>query len=453
MSTICAIATPMALGGISVIRISGEKAIEIGVSVFSTANGQDVEKMEGYTCAYGKIISDGVEIDDGIITVFRAPRSFTGEDVCEISCHGGIYVTKQVLRAIIKNGAVPAQAGEFTKRAFLNGKMSLTQAEAVMDVISAQGEQALRAAVSSHEGALYSRIRKITDKLVSILGELAAWVDYPEEDLPDIELSTLKASLEECIAELNKLLQSYDSGRILREGIDTAIVGKPNVGKSTLMNLLLGYERSIVTDIEGTTRDIVEESARIGEIVLRLSDTAGIHDTEDIIEGVGVNLAKKKISEADLIIAVFDNSRKLTDEDFSVIESVKEKACIAVLNKTDLESEVDINVLKEYFNYVIEISAKNNTGIEELKSALEEIFRLNQFDATSGIIANERQKQCVEEARKYLVSANDVLTMGETYDAVTVLIDKAADALLELSGEKATEAVVNDVFSRFCVGK
>lgn len=453
MSTICAIATPMALGGISVIRISGEKAIEIGASVFSTANGKDVEKMEGYTCAYGKIISDGVEIDDGIITVFRAPRSFTGEDVCEISCHGGIYVTKQVLRAIIKNGAVPAQAGEFTKRAFLNGKMSLTQAEAVMDVISAQGEQALRAAVSSHEGALYSRIRKITDKLVSILGELAAWVDYPEEDLPDIEFNALQASLSECIAELDKLLLSYDSGRILREGIDTAIVGKPNVGKSTLMNLLLGYERSIVTDIEGTTRDIVEESARIGEIVLRLSDTAGIHDTEDIIEGVGVNLAKKKISEADLIIAVFDNSRKLTDEDFSVIESVKDKACIAVLNKTDLEPEVDINVLKEYFNYVVEISAKNNKGIDELKSALEEIFRLNQFDATSGIIANERQKQCVEEARKYLVSANDVLVMGETYDAVTVLIDKAADALLELSGEKATEAVVNDVFSRFCVGK
>jgi tRNA modification GTPase len=443
----------MALGGISVIRISGEKAIEIGASVFSTANGKDVEKMEGYTCAYGKIISDGVEIDDGIITVFRAPKSFTGEDVCEISCHGGIYVTKQVLRAIIKNGAVPAQAGEFTKRAFLNGKMSLTQAEAVMDVISAQGEQALRAAVSSHEGALYSRIRKITDKLVSILGELAAWVDYPEEDLPDIEFNALQASLSECIAELDKLLLSYDSGRILREGIDTAIVGKPNVGKSTLMNLLLGYERSIVTDIEGTTRDIVEESARIGEIVLRLSDTAGIHDTEDIIEGVGVNLAKKKISEADLIIAVFDNSRKLTDEDFSVIESVKDKACIAVLNKTDLEPEVDINVLKEYFNYVVEISAKNNKGIDELKSALEEIFRLNQFDATSGIIANERQKQCVEEARKYLVSANDVLVMGETYDAVTVLIDKAADDLLELSGEKATEAVVNDVFSRFCVGK
>lgn len=453
MSTICAIATPMAMGGISVIRISGEKAIEIGASVFSTANGKDVEKMEGYTCAYGKIISDGVEIDDGIITVFRAPKSFTGEDVCEISCHGGIYVTKQVLRAIIKNGAVPAQAGEFTKRAFLNGKMSLTQAEAVMDVISAQGEQALRAAVSSHEGALYSRIRKITDKLVSILGELAAWVDYPEEDLPDIEFNALQASLSECIAELDKLLLSYDSGRILREGIDTAIVGKPNVGKSTLMNLLLGYERSIVTDIEGTTRDIVEESARIGEIVLRLSDTAGIHDTEDIIEGVGVNLAKKKISEADLIIAVFDNSRKLTDEDFSVIESVKDKACIAVLNKTDLEPEVDINVLKEYFNYVVEISAKNNKGIDELKSALEEIFRLNQFDATSGIIANERQKQCVEEARKYLVSANDVLVMGETYDAVTVLIDKAADDLLELSGEKATEAVVNDVFSRFCVGK
>ena len=453
MSTICAIATPLAVGGISVIRISGENAIKIAKKVFSTINNKDVEKMHGYTCAYGKVISNGKEIDDGILTVFRAPRSFTGEDVCEISCHGGIFVTKQVLRVVIENGAVPAQAGEFTKRAFLNGKMSLTQAEAVMDVISAQGEQSLRAAVSTHEGALYIRIRKITDKLVSILGELAAWVDYPEEDLPDIEFSTLQNSLTENISELDKLLASYDSGRIFRNGIDTAIVGKPNVGKSTLMNLLLGYDRSIVTEIEGTTRDIVEESAKIGEIILRLSDTAGIHETEDIVEGVGVDLAKKKINEADLILAVFDNSRKLTDEDFSLIESVKDKHCVAVLNKTDLETMVDINILKEYFKYVVEISAKNNHGIDELKEALEEIFKLNEFDATSGIIANERQKQCVEEAKSYLVSANEVLISGETYDAVTVLIDKAAERLLELSGEKATEAVVNDVFSRFCVGK
>ena len=453
MSTICAIATPLAVGGISVIRISGEKAIEIAKSVFSTTSGKGVGKMQGYTCAYGKVISDGKEIDDGILTVFRAPKSFTGEDVCEISCHGGIFVTKQVLRAVIQSGAVPAQAGEFTKRAFLNGKMSLTQAEAVMDVISAQGEQSLRAAVSSHEGALFTRIRKITDKLVSILGELAAWVDYPEEDLPDIEFSTLHNSLSQNIFELDRLLDSYDSGRIFRNGIDTAIVGKPNVGKSTLMNLLLGYDRSIVTEIEGTTRDIVEESARIGEIVLRLSDTAGIHETQDIVEGVGVNRAKKKISEADLVLVVFDNSRKLTNEDFSLIESVKDKHCVAVLNKTDLESMVDINVLKEYFKYVVEISAKTNDGIEMLKSSLEEIFKLNDFDATSGIIANERQKQCVESAKDYLIKANEVLISGETYDAVTVLIDKAAERLLELSGEKATEAVVNDVFSRFCVGK
>ena len=453
MSTICAIATPLALGGISVIRISGKDAITVGAAIFSTASGMSVEKMEANTCAYGKIISGGKEIDDGIITVFRAPKSFTGEDVCEISCHGGIFVTKQVLRAAIENGAVPAQAGEFTKRAFLNGKMSLTQAEAVMDVISAQGEQSLRAAVSSHEGALFSRIKKITDKLVSILGELAAWVDYPEEDLPDIEFSTLQNSLNENIAELDMLLASYDSGRILRNGIDTAIVGKPNVGKSTLMNLLLGYDRSIVTEIEGTTRDIVEESARIGEIILRLSDTAGIHETDDIVEGVGVNLAKKKINEADLVLVVFDNSRKLTDEDYLLIKSLKDKHCIAILNKTDLESKADISVLSDYFNYVVEISAKNKDGIDVLKQKLEEIFKLNEFDATSGIIANERQKQCVESAKRYLVSASEVLLSGETYDAVTVLIDKAAESLLELTGEKATEAVVNDVFSRFCVGK
>ena len=453
MSTICAISTPLAVGGISVIRISGEKAIEIATKVFSTVSNTCVEKMAGYTCCYGKIVFDRKEIDEGILTVFRAPKSFTGEDVCEISCHGGICVTKQVLRAVVESGAIPAQAGEFTKRAFLNGKLSLTQAEAVMDVITAQGDQALRVAVSSHEGALYSRIRKITSRLVSILGELAAWVDYPEEDLPDIEFETLKNSLSEINFELNKLLESYDFGRIIRNGIDTAIVGKPNVGKSTLMNLLLGFERSIVTEIEGTTRDIVEETVKLGDFVLKLSDTAGIHETSDIVEGVGVSLAYKKINEADLVIAVFDNSRELTDEDFKLIETVKGKPCIAVVNKSDLEQKLDKENLSMYFKYVIEISAKNSENINTLTNTLEEIFKLNQFDVTSGIVANERQKQCVEISRKYLVSALEVLLSGETYDAVTVLIDKAAESLLELSGEKATEAVVNDVFSRFCVGK
>jgi len=453
MSTICAISTPNAVGGISVIRISGEKAIEVASKIFQPLSCDCVEKMAGYTCCYGKIFSDGVEIDDGILTVFRSPKSFTGEDICEISCHGGIYVTKQVLRAVVASGAEPAQAGEFTKRAFLNGKLSLTQAEAVMDMISAQGEQAHRCAVSAHEGVLFSRIKILTDKLVSILGELAAWVDYPDEDLPEIEAGTLNKSLADIIFQLEDLLKGYDIGRIFRDGIDTAIVGKPNVGKSTLMNMLLGFDRSIVTDIAGTTRDIVEESVRVGDLIMRLSDTAGIHETADIVEGVGVSLAYKKLSEADMVIAVFDNSQELSNEDFDILEKIGEKPCVAILNKSDLGNKLDREKLSTYFNRVVEISAINKTGIDELVFQLEDIFMLNQFDANSGVITNERQKLCVDGAKKSLESALNCLVSGESYDAVTVLIDKGANMLLELTGEKATEAVVANVFSRFCVGK
>ena len=296
-------------------------------------------------------------------------------------------------------------------------------------------------------------MKKITEKLVSILGELAAWVDYPEEDLPEIESVTLQNSLENVISELSDLQKGYDIGRILREGIDTAIVGKPNVGKSTLMNMLLGYERSIVTDIAGTTRDIVEESVRLGDLILRLSDTAGIRETNDVVEGVGVNLAYKKLSEADLIIAVFDNSQELSDGDFEVLNKIGDKPCVAVINKSDLVQKIDRQKLSTHFKYIVEISAKNNVGISELTELLEEIFRINHFDANSGVITTERQKQCVDSAKISIEKALTSLISGETYDAVTVLIDDGANMLLELTGEKATEAVVANVFSRFCVGK
>jgi len=453
MGTICAISTPNSVGGISVIRISGDDAIKIASKVFQPISTDSVEKMAGYTCCYGRVVFDGKEIDDGVLTVFRSPKSFTGEDVCEISCHGGIFVTKQVLRAIVSSGATPAQAGEFTKRAFLNGKMSLTQAEGVMDMIMAQGEQAHRSAVSAHEGVLFARVKKITDKLVVILSELAAWVDYPEEDLPEIEYGTFDKSLGEALVELNELLKSYDIGRIFREGIDTAIIGKPNVGKSTLMNMLLGFDRSIVTDIAGTTRDIVEESVKLGDLILRLSDTAGIHETTDFVECVGVSLAYKKLQEADLVIAVFDNSEALSQADMDLLDKLGDKPCVAVVNKSDLEQKLDKEILNKHFSKIIDISAKNKTGADELIFALEELFQVNQFDANAGVITNERQKQCVEKAMVSIESALATLRNGETYDAVTVLIDEGANVLLELTGEKATEAVVSAVFSRFCVGK
>lgn len=456
MKDICAVSTPLAEGGISVIRISGDNAVSIGAKVFKPLSCKSVENMAGYTCAYGKIVDkNGREVDDGVLTVFRAPKSYTGENVCEISCHGGIYVTKKVLRLCIEQGAELAQRGEFTKRAFLNGKLSLTQAEGVMETISAQGEYALNSANLTKEGRLFRLISDMSKKFVTILGELAAWVDYPEEDLPEISEDNLRESLKNALAGLDKIIADHDSGMILKNGVDTVIAGKPNVGKSTLMNMLLGYDRSIVTNVAGTTRDVIEESAKLGELILKLSDTAGIHETDDEVEKIGVDIAKKKLKNAMLVIEVFDISRELDEEDLELLEYVKKlgKKVIIVLNKSDLENVVERSQLEKYSDYVIEISAKLDEGREELQKATEKLLGIGGYDADSTIFANERQISCAERARKYLAMALESLDMGETLDAVTVMIDNGANALLELTGEKATEAVVDEVFSKFCVGK
>ena len=454
MSTICAVSTPLAQGGISVIRISGKDALKVAKAVFRPLSCGDVSSMAGYSCAYGQIVDGHKAVDDGVLTVFRAPRSYTGEDVCEISCHGGIYVTKRVLRLCLENGAEPADRGEFTKRAFLNGKMSLTQAEAVMDTISAQGEYALNSANLARSGKLFEQIKALTDKLVDILGELAAWVDYPEEDLPAVEQTALEKSLDGGVRSLHRILENYDRGLIFKNGIDTCIAGKPNVGKSAMMNMLLGFERSIVTDVAGTTRDVVQESVRLGRVILKLSDTAGIHETADKVEKLGVELAKKRLDSAMLILAVFDSSRELDAQDRQLLEYISglDKKRLLILNKTDLESAADKAQLEKY-GKVIEISAKNGQGIEDLQSAVEELFGTADYDPGSDIFANERQMHCVRTAHRYLTGALESLRSGQTLDAVTVMIDFAANALLELTGEKATEAVVNNVFSKFCVGK
>ena len=453
MSTIAAISTPVSSGGISVIRISGEDALLIAEKIFNPITSENVENMAGYTCAYGKVIFNGEEIDDVVLTVFRAPRSYTGENVVEISCHGGIYVTNRILRAIISSGAVPAAPGEFTKRAFLNGKMTLTQAEAVMDIISAQGETAHKCSVAMHEGALFKRIKSVSDRMVKILGELAAWVDYPDEDIADVDENSLLVDLSNILTELKKISSTYDSGRILREGIETAIVGRPNVGKSTLMNLLSGYERSIVTEFAGTTRDVVEESVRLGDVVLRLCDTAGIRNTSDTVEEMGVNLAYKRLDRAELVLAVFDYSQELKHEDFLLTEKLSGKNVIAVINKSDKEPLLDLDFINEHYPENVLISAKVGNGIDELRGKILKVFRASEIDSSAGIIANERQKRCIDMAISSLKDAVFALSQSETLDAVTVLVDEAEGFLLELTGEKITEAVVDEVFSHFCVGK
>lgn len=453
MSTITAISTPEAPGGIAVIRISGEEAISIAEKVFRPVSAKKVSEMKGYTCAYGTAYDKEERLDDCILTVFRAPHSYTGEDVAEISCHGGLYVTKRILRAVLSAGAENAMAGEFTKRAFLNGKLDLTQAEAVMDIISAKGGRELKMAENLREGATFKKARKASDALIKLLGDLSAWADYPEEDIPEVEPDALAESLRGVESELSQLVKGYDCGRILREGVATVIVGRPNVGKSTLFNCLSGCERSIVTEIAGTTRDVIEETVKLGDIVLRLSDTAGIRETSDKIEEIGVEIARKKLNESDLVIAVFDGSCPLETDDFEIMEQISGMKSIAVVNKSDKESVIKEEKLTKYFKHIVYLSAKNQSGIDKLESAVEELFKLNEFDFESATVANERQKRCIENSLEYVRKAIEAIEYGELLDAVTILIDEAEKYLLELTGEKVTEAVVDEVFSRFCVGK
>lgn len=453
MTTIAAIATPNAPGGIAVIRISGERAFEVAEKIFVPVGGKKVADMRGYTCAYGEAFDSEERLDDCILTVFRAPHSFTGEDTAEISCHGGIYVTRRILRAALANGAVMAQAGEFTKRAFLNGKIDLTQAESVMDIISAKGERELKMAENIREGAAYKAVRKISDRLMNMLGSLAAWTDYPDEDIPEVEPETMRTELENIRAELESLIRNYDSGRILREGVSTVIVGRPNVGKSTLFNALSGCERSIVTDIAGTTRDAVEETVKLGDVTLRLMDTAGIRETSDKIEEIGVNIAQKAIESAELVIAVFDGSEKLSDDDVNIINKINFNNSVAVVNKNDLSTVIDITELEKHFKHIVYLSAKENSGMDELCVCIEDIFRLNEPFFNDVTVANERQKKCVDVCLENVEKAVEAIECGEMLDAVNVLIDYAEQSLLELIGEKITDAVVDEVFSRFCVGK
>lgn len=453
--TIAAIATPRAAGGISVIRISGSRSLEITDKFFEPISSHKIpSQMKGYTCAYGNYYDENnVKIDDGIVTVFRSPRSYTGEDMTEVSCHGGIFVTQKLLRCIYRCGARPAEPGEFTKRAFLNGKMSLTQAESVMDIISADGENFYKCAESLKEGNLFKRISEMSQKIIHILGDISAWVDYPEEDISEVNNESLIISLKDISDELNRLASTYDYGRIIRQGIDTVICGKPNVGKSTIMNLLAGCERSIVTDIAGTTRDVIEESVRIGDIVLRLSDTAGIRETSDKAEKIGVSLAEKKINSADLIFAVFDSSRKFDSDDEKLCEKFRNKKnVIAVINKSDMECIIDENKIKSSFENVISISAVDTVSIAAIENILKKM--LDEYDISDNvIIANERQKSCVDSAIKCINEAVAALQFGDTLDAVEIIIEDAENYLLELTGERISEVIINEVFSRFCVGK
>lgn len=451
--TIAAISTPLAAGGLGVVRISGPQAKAVAARVFRPVGRRTIENVPGFSAIYGRVFEGERPIDEAIATVYTAPKSYTGEDVVELSCHGGVYIMRQVLRACLAAGARAAQAGEFTKRAFLGGKMTLTQAEAVMDLIAAQGQQASQAALSARDGAIFQAVSSIRSRLVTLSGQLAAWVDYPEEDIPQVDPSVLLASLVACCREMDRLLESYDTGRILREGVETVIAGRPNVGKSTLMNLLSGVEKSIVTDIPGTTRDIVEEQVMVGDLILNIADTAGLRRTSDPVEQIGVALANKRLENSYLVLAVFDSSQPLDEEDRRLLEAVRGRPCVAVVNKTDLGSVLNMEEIRSHVPLVVEMSAKEKEGVLPLQEAIAQALHLCAGDSGAAILANERQRECLIASRGSLQDAVAALEMGTTLDAVDVCIDQAIDHLLQLTGERATQAVVDEVFSHFCVGK
>ena len=454
MSTIAAISTPNAAGGIGMVRLSGEDAVRIADACFENIAGRRLTSLPGYSAAYGKYLDEtGGVIDDGVAIVYRAPKSYTGEDVAELCCHGGLFVTQTLLRRVYALGAVPAGPGEFTRRAFLNGKMDLAQAEGVMRVISAQGESALKAAGNTLAGSVSKKINAVCASLVSSAAALAAWADYPDEDIPAVGQGTLAAALEENIAALERLIRNYDAGKCVTEGVRTVLCGKPNVGKSTLMNLLAGCEKSIVTAIPGTTRDAVEETVRVGDIVLRLSDTAGIRDAGDEVERIGVRIAREKLEAADLVIAVFDGAAPLSGEDRTLIDLCKNRRCMAVVNKTDLPQALDTSVIAEAFGTVISVSAREDAAFDTFREALEALLGVGGLDFTQEILAGERQRRCCESALAYLRDALAALHAGLTVDAVSVDVDCAVNELLTLTGRRATEEVVDEVFRRFCVGK
>ena len=452
-TTIAAIATG-AGGGVGIVRLSGPRAVAIAGEIFVPQDPKKrVEALPGYSCTLGRAVDGERTLDQALLLLFRGPKSYTGEDVAELSCHGGRVVLEEVLSLAVRHGAVPAARGEFTKRAFLNEKLSLTQAESVADIVAAQSVQGLRAAQTVREGALQRAVDRVCADLTAAAAHLAAWTDYPEEDVEEFLLEDLGRDLTRAKGRLKALADSYGQGRMIREGIATAIVGSANVGKSTLMNLLSGYDRSIVTEIPGTTRDVIEETVRLGDLTLTLWDTAGLRETGDRVERLGVERSRERLDRCDLVLAVFDTSRELTPQDLELLRSLDGRLAVGVVNKTDLPNRLDRDALYRHTKAVVELSALEGTGVAALKEAVRQVAGLQDLDPSACLVANARQLSCITGALESLGEAMDALSLGVTLDAVSVCIQEALDRLLELTGQRASERVIDQVFETFCVGK
>lgn len=450
--TIAAISTPFGRGGIAVIRLSGTEAVEIAEKVFSPTSGKKLSEYQANRAVYGEIIKSSRVIDDGICTIFRAPHSYTGEDTVEISCHGGILLTERVLEAVFEAGARQAGAGEFTRRAFTAGKLSLTQAEAVGMLIDAENDDQITLASAQERGIFKKKADELYEALKNIVTSVYANIDFPDEDLAELSADELESALTDLKNELETLSSSYNSVKAVTDGIKTVIVGKPNTGKSSLLNRLVGRDRAIVTNIAGTTRDTLEETVQLGRVRLRLVDTAGIRETDDIVEKLGVDRSIKALNEAELILTVFDGSVELDDEDRELIEMVDKLSAvkIAVLNKSDIGQAA-----RSPFDNFVNISAKTGDGAEALKKLIEDVFVSADIErlASNAVVLSARQNASVTKALEYVKSAIRALANGITPDTVGFELEAALSEISELDGRRVTEEIVDGIFHRFCVGK
>lgn len=453
MHTIAAISTALASGGIGIVRISGAESVNIAKRFFKASDGRDISEMKGYTAKLGKVFDGAEVVDQVIILIFRAPRSYTGEDVVEISCHGGIYIAKKILNLALNNGASLAESGEFTKRAFLNGKIDLSEAESVANLISAHGEKANKLAISGLEGNINKKIKEIISFLTEIAADLSVWADYPEEDIPQVKEDLLKKNLSEAKNMLLKIKEKEKAIKALNEGLKISIVGRPNVGKSSLLNLLTGYQRAIVSDVAGTTRDILDTDAMIGEIPVKLFDTAGIRKTADTVEQIGVNMAKQNLRDADIVFVLFDGSQKLKKEDMEVIQLVDKSKAIAIVNKIDLNSNIETEKIKNFFERVVNISTVTESGIDELKKSVYKFINMDSLNASEPFVSGERQFDVIRRAISAIEETETAFNSGVTLDAVTVLVQNSIEILGEITGENVSEEIIDKIFSKFCVGK
>ena len=470
MSTIAAISTPIGQGGIGIIRLSGENSLKIVQNLIRYKNKKEVFKS--YTIKYGHIYDKEELVDEVLVSYFKAPNSYTGEDVCEINCHGGILVVKRILDLVLKNGAELAEPGEFTKRAFLNGKIDLSQAEAVMDVINSKSLKENKTSIQQLEGYLGRKIKEIKNSLIDILVDIEANIDYPEYDVEEVQRLKFERTLQKGIEELKKLESTFENGKLLKEGIRTVILGRPNVGKSSLLNSLLKEDRAIVTEIAGTTRDTIEEMITIKGIPFKIVDTAGIRETKDLVEEIGVEKSKKALEKADLVLMMLDATKEIQEEDKALLKLVKEKNVIILINKVDIGNKItkekvlemlvkenekigaNANKKKEINNRIISISAKEDIGLETLEEKIAELYQIEEIDVNKEmIVTNERHKIAIRKAREEIEKVLIANQTGIPIDMLSIDLQNAVQNLGEITGETVSEEVINGIFKKFCLGK